>query len=105
VRYQEGRGANVKATPPRLALIVKAMEQGGYTGSQLSTYLRWVFTAPARWPGWMRKPGHPYLEVENLLRASHLRDHLVEAVEWATAQGEEGEPPMVALYGDQTFAG
>ena len=103
VRYQEVRGAQVSPTERRLEVIAKAMEAGEYTATRLVVYLRWVFTAPARWPGWMRKPGHPYLEVDNLFRRSHLQEHLQEAEEWARAQGEEGG--VVALYGDRSYTG
>lgn len=68
----------------------------------LVSYLRWVFKAPARWPRWMRKPGHPYLEVDNLFRKVHLHDHLPEAIQWAEAQ--EGDNALaVAVYGDRVY--
>lgn len=103
MRYQEARGATVSPTDRRLEVIAKAMGSGEYTTTQLTAYLRWVFTAPARWPGWMRKPGRPYLEVDNLFRACHLQDHLQEALEWAEAQGDAA--PVVAIYGDRSFTG
>lgn len=103
MKYQEARGTTAQPTDRRLGVIVKAMADGGYRAAQLVTYLRWVFTAPARWPGWMRKPGHPYLEVDNLFRRCHLQDHLQEAEEWAAAQGEA--TGVVAMYGDRTYTG
>lgn len=100
---QAERGAKVAQSDRRLQVVLAAMETGKYRQGQLETYLRWVFTSDDRWPSWMRKPGRTYLDVANLFRASHLRDHLGDAESWASAS--QADPPFVAHYGDRTWTG
>lgn len=91
-------------TEPRGRPVLAALGRG-YRAEDLQAYLRWVFCSDARWARWMRRDdGRDYSDTPNLFRASHLRDHLQEALDWASGE-EPASGGWVARYGDRTYSG
>jgi len=81
-------------------MVTRAMSWG-YSAIRLDDYIQWVFLSGDRWPRWMRKPGRSYLGLENLLRRSHLRTHMREALAWVAEKNEQ----TIVIYDGQQYGG